>query len=444
MCDTMVALAGATQDGSVLFAKNSDRDPNEAHQILYLPAEVHAEGSLVKCTYMDIPQVSQTNAVLLAKPFWIWGAEMGANEHGVVIGNEAVFSKIPASKEPGLIGMDYLRLGLERAKTAEAAVHVITDLLMVFGQSGNCGFVHPFYYHNSYLIADPNSAWVLETVDRHWVAQKVKNVRSISNTLSIRKEWDLASGDVVNFALDKGWCKNRDDFDFSRCYSDFLYTTFSDGRRRHQCTSDRLKDLSGEITPQHMMQILRTHRNIEALGRTIIGQDICAHAGFGPVRISQTTGSMVSHLEGDFNTHWVTGTSTPCTAIFKPLWMDAGTSDLGRDPSGNFEDNTFWWQHEILQREVMKSYPDRLELYIAERNKMEEDFFLRVKKYRHSDAELRLRISERCFLEAKVATNKWIDSVEKKPILHKPAMYHRQAWKKWNEKAKLPGTIVGR
>jgi secernin len=59
--------------------------------------------------------------VLLAKPFWIWGAEMGANEHGIAIGNEAVFTKIPYDKQPGLIGMDSLRLALERAHTARRA-----------------------------------------------------------------------------------------------------------------------------------------------------------------------------------------------------------------------------------------------------------------------------------------------------------------------------------
>ncbi len=112
MCDTVVALGSATADGVMLFGKNSDREPNEAQQLLRVPAASHAPGSVVKCTYVEIPQVEQTFEVLLSKPFWMWGAEMGSNEHGVAIGNEAVFTKVPYEKGPALLVMDLLRLEL--------------------------------------------------------------------------------------------------------------------------------------------------------------------------------------------------------------------------------------------------------------------------------------------------------------------------------------------
>ena len=88
-----------------------------------------AEDSIVQCTYIRIPQVKHTHAVLLSKPFWMWGAEMGVNEHGLAIGNEAVFTKIPYQKSDALTGMDLLRLALERAATASQAVTTITDLI---------------------------------------------------------------------------------------------------------------------------------------------------------------------------------------------------------------------------------------------------------------------------------------------------------------------------
>ena len=174
MCDTLVVTPAASRDGVMLFGKNSDRQPNEAHQVVALPAANHTAGSEVQCTYRSIPQVAHTYAVLLAKPFWMWGAEMGANEHGVAIGNEAVFTKVPQMKEPSLTGMDLLRLGLERGATAAEAVQVITTLLEQYGQGGNCGYLKSLYYHNSYLIADPQEAYVLETAGKHWAAKQVK------------------------------------------------------------------------------------------------------------------------------------------------------------------------------------------------------------------------------------------------------------------------------
>src|SRR5512143_672889 len=240
MCDTVVALGSVTADGVTLFGKNSDREPNEAHCLLRVPAADHPAASTVKCTYLEIPQVAHTCEVLLAKPFWIWGAEMGANEHGVTIGNEAVFTKVPYDKEPGLIGMDFLRLALERSKTARDALTVITQLLEHHGQGGNCGFQHQLYYHNSYLIADPREAWVLETAGRQWAAVQVKDIRTISNGITIGREWDEASADLVRYAVDRKWCQGRDDFHFARCYSDFVFTRFSYCHSRQRRTIDLL------------------------------------------------------------------------------------------------------------------------------------------------------------------------------------------------------------
>lgn len=62
-----------------------------------------------KCTYIEIEQVAHTHAVVLSKPAWLWGAEMGANEHQVCIGNEAVWGRESADGEEALLGMDLVR-----------------------------------------------------------------------------------------------------------------------------------------------------------------------------------------------------------------------------------------------------------------------------------------------------------------------------------------------
>lgn len=63
----------------------------------------------LQCTYIEIDQVPETYAVVLSRPAWMWGAEMGANEHGVCIGNEAVWGREAISKEEALLGMDLVR-----------------------------------------------------------------------------------------------------------------------------------------------------------------------------------------------------------------------------------------------------------------------------------------------------------------------------------------------
>ncbi len=52
MCDTIVALGNATADGTVILAKNSDRQPNEAQALVHIPRSRHEAGTMVKCTYI--------------------------------------------------------------------------------------------------------------------------------------------------------------------------------------------------------------------------------------------------------------------------------------------------------------------------------------------------------------------------------------------------------
>ena len=245
MCDTICILPALTANGATLLAKNSDREPNEPHVIRFVPAQTHAAGDTMQCTYISIPQAQRTNAVLLFKPDWIWGAEMGVNEHGVSIGNEAVFTRVPKGPD-ALTGMDLLRLALERSDTSAAALETIAELLQQFGQGGNCGYSKDFRYDNSFLITDKQAAYVLETAGKNYAAYEVKDRAAISNRLFIHTEHTMRRG------LAEGE-------DFAAKFSNPLFSFISQAKHR------RAQSVCGAaqtpVSPAQLMRALRFHRH---------------------------------------------------------------------------------------------------------------------------------------------------------------------------------------
>ena len=448
MCDTMVALGNSTKDGRVLFAKNSDREPNEAHELKFFAAADHSEGEMVKCTYRSIPQVSHTNAVLLAKPFWIWGAEMGANEFGVVIGNEAVFGKAEYQKENGLIGMDFIRLALERSKTAYEALQVITALLEAYGQGGNCGFKHTLYYHNSFLIADNESGWVLETIDKIWIAEKVQDIRTISNALTIEDKWDLASDNLVSYAKDKGWYSGSGPFNFKKVYSNALYPNLvkkaiSSGERQQDSTAF-LKSKKGKLTLTDMLSLLKKH-NQTSKGKAdwrpdygILGCDICMHAGYGPARGSQSVGSMISQIGGEKNLHWLTGTSAPCTGVFKPFWFDTALPAVIGEPKGEYDQDSLFWQHELLHREILKDYSSRIGIVKEDLEVLQHRILEEANKLGSASQKDREEFVRRSFEDSVELDKKLCEKLKKLSPEKSLRIPYSLSWNGYNHEAKIP------
>ncbi|MBD3230444.1 MAG: peptidase U34 [Candidatus Lokiarchaeota archaeon] len=359
MCDTIVVLGNSTEDGATIFAKNSDRYPNESQGLLYFPRKKHDSSEIVKCNYIKIPQVKETYEVLLSVPYWIWGAEMGCNEFGVAIGNEAVFSKMEY-KERGLLGMDLLRLALERSKTSEDALETIIFLLEKYGQGGSANINDPNYiYHNSFIIADPNEAWVLETADKLWVAKKVSDIMSISNGYTL-EDWDRSAPNIVQFAIEKNLCKSEDDFNWVDCYSDPVPRTATNCVARQKQTMDYLSENKGNINISMIMNLLRTHnsKDVKDFNPAKGGMTICMH--YSSRALSQTTNSMVSYLpKGKKHTHWLTTTSAPCISLFKPFYLGVGIPQIYHFPNEKYDSKSLWWKHEKLHRLAIMDYKNR-------------------------------------------------------------------------------------
>ena len=123
--------------------------------MLQLPRRRYPEGAMMRASHIVIPQARETHEIIIDKSYWTWGGEIGVNEHGVAVGNEAIFSTVD-DKGDGLITGDLLRLMLERARNCEEAIAVFTDVLERFGQGGNCELRGNSHFDSSYMVSDPD------------------------------------------------------------------------------------------------------------------------------------------------------------------------------------------------------------------------------------------------------------------------------------------------
>nr|XP_021187588.2 secernin-3 [Helicoverpa armigera] len=305
-CDTFVVLPPLTKNNLVVFGKNSDRPQHEVQEVVLIKGGIR--DPKLKCTYITIEESSApVNTVILSKPAWMWGAEMGANDKNVVIGNEAVWTNNNEgegdARPKRLLGMDLVRLGLERADTAEAALDVITSLLEKYGQGGPCSeHDDSHFYHNSFLIADPKEAWVLETSGKLWAAEKLKSgYRNISNGLTITTKIDKQSENLLEKAKRMGLWDGQSEFNFTRCFS-------SGGDELRQREGERLlkeASVSSAFEVRDMMNILR-HKDSR----------ICRSCD----DTFPTQGSQVSCIsEAGISVHWFTATPDPSVSYFKPF-----------------------------------------------------------------------------------------------------------------------------
>ncbi|SDK70279.1 C69 family dipeptidase [Microbulbifer yueqingensis] len=347
MCDTMVYRAGDT----TWLAKNSDRDPLEAQRVEVIPAVRGDRASSLRCTWIEIPQVPDRHACIIGRPAWMWGAEMGVNECGVAIGNEAIFSRRVMRSGVALLGMDLVRLALERADTAASALRVIVDLLEEFGQGGPAAFSQRnFRYDNSFLIADATEAWKLETAGREWVARRVEHYDAISNGLTIGTDHELASEAVHT----RGTAFDRD--------NDTRLVPFVGAcRRRRSAALAGLAALDAQrVGFADFAAILRHHRR----GRPSGNADLCMHAAppgalLPWLRPSQTVNAMIVSLGPGGPRAAFTGTANTCCSLFRPVDFTGGWATGERD---SWEAHRVWCDHAIAGEPARRRLQARLEV----------------------------------------------------------------------------------
>lgn len=309
MSDTLVTTD--EKSGYRVFGKNSDRHPNEPQLLLCVegtegldvPTHVEHRKAYDTVQYPRIQEASRSFRsplkALISRPSWIWGAEMGVNEAGVAIGNEAVFARTGTQKD-GLLGMDILRLALHNAESGEDAVTIIGRLLERYGQGGNGSYQGTLRHHNAFLITDARRAFVLESAGKQWIFQEIEDHHSISNSYTIAR--------------------------FATAHASRVHLLFTKGTSRQQRSLGMLETSSGSWDTIH--HILTDNRGTDAKMDHSM-HSICMDAT-GLVR-SRTTASMIVTYPNGKPLIWATGAPLPNFSPYipSPLDMQLPYADIG-------------------------------------------------------------------------------------------------------------------
>jgi dipeptidase len=216
-CTNILVTKGASSDGSVIISYSVD---GEFYPTLrYVPAADHAPGEAFEVRGRDgsvrlrIPQPPHTYAVVGIM-----------NEHQLAIGETTFDGRLELQNKQG--GIHYwalMQLALQRARTAREAIKVMTDLVAEYGYAST---------GESFSIADPNEAWILEMIGEGegvkgavWVAERVPDGliaahanRSRIGTFPLADpENCVYSPNVIEFAVRKGYYNPKSDGPFRFC-----------------------------------------------------------------------------------------------------------------------------------------------------------------------------------------------------------------------------------
>lgn len=390
MCDTYVVLPKYSSVGSMVLAKNSDRPAFDCQPLAYHARKKYASTQKLELAYTTIDQVEERYTTIGSSPYWCWGYEEGFNEYGVAIGNEAVYTKdltensnseISGSPvEKGILGMELIRLGLERGKTAGEALKVMTELVEQYGQWGSgvpMSDTVAGSYNNSYIVADKKEAYILETAGKCWAARKVEDgYAAISNEVSIRTDITLCSKDLIDHAIEKGWWPEdrRDSFDFAAAY-----INENNPRQLSHIRAQRIRQMlkkaiveQGKVSVEWMKRILRDHYEDTFLEGPYFNPSspdfltVCMHnspAGFTWGNTASSCITILPDCEDQLAVMWWAPV-VPCCSLYLPIYVEAGELPECLTKAGTYgktmcapsdvksqdtyKEGSFWWEMRSL------------------------------------------------------------------------------------------------
>jgi dipeptidase len=269
-CTTLAVGRLASADGSVMVTQSDDGDGQVDARIVAIPARtfqlptlrhiypntltgypryVGTDRGIIPpyspTQYDPTPTPSIGSIPQVASTYAYWEGDYGIlNSRGVGIGETSCSSRILAPADTNetvsLLPIEELtRIAMERSNSSRSAVLLMGEMAERYGFYGVLRLPNPLTTvpnegGESLMVGDANEAWVFHILSDGkggaiWCAQRVDDdkVAVVANMFTIRHvdltdskgTTFLYSDSMLDVALNKGWWKEGEPFDFTRIYS---------------------------------------------------------------------------------------------------------------------------------------------------------------------------------------------------------------------------------
>eukprot|EP01006_Ploeotia_vitrea_P029043 TRINITY_DN61655_c0_g1_i1.p1 TRINITY_DN61655_c0_g1~~TRINITY_DN61655_c0_g1_i1.p1 ORF type:complete len:447 (+),score=39.05 TRINITY_DN61655_c0_g1_i1:17-1357(+) len=356
-CDSLAALPRATNsDSALIYAKNADRFWDESQPLHVEPRKKHPPGSVIRTlSGVTLPQVEETYATMGSQPNWGWGYSMGVNEYNVAIGNEEFPVKDNyVSHLPRLEFTALDRIILERSKTAQEGIVLLSSLISKYGQGPCEGCPSHASYNNLFMLTDKTDVYVLMTVEFQWAYKRYTHNEIVTISNHYIREFDQMSPGAKDFAKRRGWWNGKTPFNFGEVYG----KNASSGYYRQLRSSTMLADLlnNKKLTSADMMLVLRDHGNGTNPHAPPVPKptwdfapEVCYH---DPTvgRAGMTASSMLLDVPSNPTARLpviLHSVLNPCTSIFIPVFFQGEVPKM-------IQEDQWWYTVRYLQYDVAK------------------------------------------------------------------------------------------
>lgn len=380
-----------SQTGTCLLAKNADREASEPQVLRHLPRQSYPAGSIVRATYIALPAPTQTQSLFLSGPDWCWGGSMGANESGLAMTTQPAWSRFKMDRQaPGLLGMDLVRVVLERARGAREGVEILAHFLQEFGPGGSQGYRKKDFADNVFLLADPSEGWLVEWAGREWGARQLNEPWFIQgNRYRLGRDFQFQSPRLIETAVLNRWCRDELKFHLARDYTLPLPAWRSGSRARERFLGAKLeakRQKEETITLSDLISLTRLHTNkVTRQPPTKENKSICRHGGPSPGSSRgdfQTTASFLCQTDPRQPVAFFTGRPLPCLSVYLPyLLKGPANGDYGL-PAGHDTDE---WRNGVdFCRQILKAgyQHDLVSRYQNQRDILEGGFLSDLERLR--------------------------------------------------------------